>query len=54
MTDPKLENQLPAQTEGTGAALPKEPAASEQLSKEEQWALFEKELKESDWGHQPC
>jgi hypothetical protein len=25
-----------------------------QLSKEEQWALFEKELKESDWGHQPC
>jgi hypothetical protein len=25
-----------------------------QLTKEEQWALFEKELKESDWGHQPC
>jgi hypothetical protein len=24
------------------------------LTKEEQWALFEKELKESDWGHQPC
>lgn len=25
-----------------------------ELTKEEQWALFEKELKENDWGHQPC
>ena len=33
---------------------PTEPVAPGQLSKEEQWALFEKELKESDWGHQPC
>jgi hypothetical protein len=24
------------------------------LTKEEQLALYEKELKESDWGHQPC
>ena len=24
------------------------------LSPEEQMALFEKELKEQDWGHQPC
>jgi len=24
------------------------------LSPEEQMALFEKELKENDWGHQPC
>ena len=24
------------------------------LSPEEQMALFEKELKEIDWGHQPC
>jgi hypothetical protein len=24
------------------------------LTSEEQWALFEKELKENDWGHQPC
>jgi hypothetical protein len=54
MTDPKPENQLPAQTNGADAALPKEPAAPEQLSKEEQWALFEEELKETDWGHQPC
>jgi hypothetical protein len=25
-----------------------------QLTPEEQMALFEKELKENDWGHQPC
>jgi hypothetical protein len=39
-----------------GDAKPVAPteAAPEQLTKEEQWALFEKELKESDWGHQPC
>jgi len=24
------------------------------LTPEEQMALFEKELKEKDWGHQPC
>ncbi|HWD90713.1 MAG TPA: hypothetical protein VG938_00035 [Verrucomicrobiae bacterium] len=42
---------------GTPAANPtassEQPAAG-QLTKEEQWALFEKELKENDWGHQPC
>jgi hypothetical protein len=25
-----------------------------QLTPEEQMALYEKELKEDDWGHQPC
>lgn len=25
-----------------------------QLTPEEQMALFEQELKETDWGHQPC
>jgi len=29
-------------------------AASRKLTPEEQMALFEKELKENDWGHQPC
>jgi hypothetical protein len=33
MTDPKPENQLPAQTDGADAALPKEPAAPVPLSK---------------------
>ena len=38
---------------------PASPAVDEavpasQLTPEEQMALFEKELKETDWGHQPC
>ncbi len=34
------------------AATGSEPA--EILTPEEQMARFEKELKENDWGHQPC
>jgi hypothetical protein len=30
------------------------PAAVKQLSKEEQMAAFEEDLKYNDWGHQPC
>ena len=30
------------------------PKSVEKLSAEEQMALYEKELKENDWGHQPC
>ena len=30
------------------------PAAGQPLTPEEQMALYEKELKETDWGHQPC
>jgi hypothetical protein len=26
----------------------------QELTPEEQMALYEKELKENDWGHQPC
>lgn len=33
-------------------AEPKPPVT--ELTPEEQMALYEKELKESDWGHQPC
>lgn len=33
-------------------STPAESAAG--LTPEEQMALFEKELKENDWGHQPC
>jgi hypothetical protein len=28
--------------------------AAPPLTPEEQMALFEQELKETDWGHQPC
>jgi len=31
-----------------------EPVDVSKLSAEEQMARFEKELKENDWGHQPC
>ena len=30
------------------------PPPPKELSAEEQMALYEKELKENDWGHQPC
>ena len=33
---------------------PVEPPPAGNLTPEEQMALFEKELKENDWGHQPC
>jgi len=36
----------------TSTAPDSAPAAS--LTPEEQMALFEKDLKENDWGHQPC
>jgi hypothetical protein len=29
-------------------------APAKELTPEEQMALFEKDLKEKDWGHQPC
>jgi len=31
-----------------------EPASSRKLTADEQMALYEKALKEDDWGHQPC
>jgi len=31
-----------------------EPQIAKALTPEEQMALYEKELKENDWGHQPC
>jgi hypothetical protein len=31
-----------------------DPAMPKKLTAEEQMALYEKSLKEDDWGHQPC
>lgn len=36
------------------ADAPPESKPANQLTPEEQMALYEKELKETDWGHQPC
>jgi hypothetical protein len=55
MSDPQPNGNPPAKTgEETNAAKPKEESAANQLTPEEQLALFEKDLKENDWGHQPC
>jgi hypothetical protein len=48
---------------GTGSKPPaadgdspagEEKAPGQKLTPEEQMAIFEKHLKENDWGHQPC
>ena len=31
-----------------------QPIDPSKLTPEEQMALYEKDLKETDWGHQPC
>ena len=31
-----------------------EPGPAKELTADEQMALYEKDLKENDWGHQPC
>ena len=50
--EPENRESQPAPT--TDAPAPKPTPPAMELTPEEQMALFEKELKESDWGHQPC
>jgi len=58
MSEPKTNSSESTSPASAGAPAKNadagEAPAPNQLTKEEQWALFEKELKESDWGHQPC
>jgi len=66
MADPTNNPQTPATTKPeatTAGAIPAQPvegASTEgaekanKLSKEEQMAAFEEDLKYNDWGHQPC
>jgi hypothetical protein len=62
MTDQPLPEKSgarnPAEISGgaasAGASVPVENKPVGQLTPEEQMALFEKDLKENDWGHQPC
>jgi hypothetical protein len=57
---PAVENGAAATTtnpsSGPAMAVPSASEAVDvnQLTAEEQMARFEKELKENDWGHQPC
>ena len=67
MIDPQRQNEQPSDSRsgdvGSGQSLRTEEAAvssaggalrAKPLTPEEQMALFEKDLKENDWGHQPC
>lgn len=41
-------------TNPEGANANPDVEAAKKLTAEEQMALYEKALKEDDWGHQPC
>jgi hypothetical protein len=46
---PETEGESIVESHGPGEPVPASP-----LTPEEQMDLYEKELKENDWGHQPC
>jgi hypothetical protein len=49
---------VPVAPPASAAGIPPVAGANaidpKKLTPEEQMALFEKDLKENDWGHQPC
>ena len=47
--DPQPEPKQPEKTKSE-----EKPVDPNELSEEEQMALYEENLKDSDWGHQPC
>lgn len=48
---PKLKPPAASQPDASTSA---DPASSTKLTADEQMALYENDLKENDWGHQPC
>jgi hypothetical protein len=50
--DDRIQETTPDLSRATPESEP--PSAPEGLSPEEQMELYEKQLKEEDWGHQPC
>jgi len=60
VTPPLAPNSLPPTADAAKELVlnsrPPEPIPNERtvLSPEEQMARFEDDLKENDWGHQPC
>ena len=51
---PEPTSAAPTPAPGHPPPPPPEQPAVNALTPEEQMALFEQELKETDWGHQPC
>jgi hypothetical protein len=49
-----LADQQAAKTENASPAPAAEANPVRKLTKEEQMAAFEEDLKYNDWGHQPC
>ncbi len=47
-------NPQPEPKQAEKAKSEEKPVDPNKLSEEEQMALYEKDLKDSDWGHQPC
>ena len=45
---------VPGQSDKEKGADAEKPVNHNDLSEEEQMALYEKDLKDTDWGHQPC
>jgi hypothetical protein len=45
---------VPIPSPPSGGTEESAESATKDLTPEEQMDLFEKELKENDWGHQPC
>jgi hypothetical protein len=55
MPEPRDQPDQPKKQEGDpDPAIANKPPEPKKLTPEEQMALYEKELKENDWGHQPC
>jgi hypothetical protein len=50
----KREAHVPSSPANAGAPAPEGTTPPAKLTAEEQMALYEESLKESDWGHQPC
>ena len=50
----KITPAKPASDEAANVPTAVAKTSVKALTAEEQMALFEKDLKENDWGHQPC
>ena len=51
---PKDDSSHPSIQKTAGEVDAQEVDSPSELTPEEQMALYEKSLKEDDWGHQPC